>query len=426
MEVVEAFELNNSKITSLKLNNFIEGAFEHPLLNVYDIEITDIIGFGGAFTEASAYNYSKLNENEKNKVLEALFGESGLHYRLGRICVGSSDFCLNDYCYQENEDSMFSISRDKKFVIPFIKDVLRFTNNEIKFLASPWSPPAWMKNNKKRNFGGKLLPKYYEKYANYIISFIKEYAKEGIKIEYLSIQNEPKARQTWESCEFTSEDEINLAKVIKSKLILEGLDVKLLCWDHNKERMVEKAQKCLAINNLFYGIGYHWYSGDHFDAVSLTRKLFPNSIILETEFCKSFGVDETTNDYSKEYVNGLKSGSNGFIEWNLITDENGGPYHYRKSGCLAPITFKNNSIELSSNYFQTWMYSHFIKNGAKSLATSSYNENVKISAVKNPNGEIIVNMVNNYKDEDVALYIFGKFLKIRCLNKCSYLIRIKK
>lgn len=429
MEILKALELNNGHLTDFELVDVTEvRGNEHPLLNVYDKEISEVLGFGGAFTETSAYNYSLLSYDNKKKAIEALFGEGGLRYNLCRLCIASSDFCLSEYCCVEDNDfelKTFSIERDKKYIIPFIKDALR-VNPNIEFLASPWSPPKWMKTNNDRLHGGKLEPECYELYAEYLCKFLESYKNEGINISYLTIQNEQKATQTWESCTFSFEEEISFGKVLQKALKKHRLNVKLLGWDHNKERLVERSV-VLEEKNLFDGMAFHWYSGDHFEAVNLVRKMYPNSLLLETEFCKSNKEDSTIASYANEYVNVLRNGGQGLIEWNLFTDKNGGPFHDRKGGCLAPLTYLNdNNFELSSNYNQTFIFSHFIKKGAKSLFTSSYNEAVKISAVRNPNGEIVIDVVNNFKDEDMKLYIFGKLLKFHCMKTFSYVIVLKK
>mgnify|MGYP003298862416 CR=1 FL=1 len=272
MKITEAYELLNGQLKSIKLGDFFEDGREWCLLDVYDIENSLILGFGGCFNETSAYNYSLLSEENKKKVIKALFSSEGLAYNFCRLCIGSSDFYLRSYCYVEDNDfdlKTFSIDKDKEYVIPFIKDALKSRNGDIKFLASPWSPPAWMKTNNERLHGGHLKPEYYELYAEYLCKYLFAYKKEGINIEYLTIQNEQKATQTWESCVFSTDEEVSFAKVFKKVSNSYGLDIKLLCWDHNKERLVERAIKPLSENNLFYGAAYHWYSGDYFDSISV-------------------------------------------------------------------------------------------------------------------------------------------------------------
>lgn len=426
MKVIEAYELKDNVLQKIKVDNFKKNNQEWGLLEVFDKKITNILGFGGAITETSSYNYSLMNIDQKRKALEALFSSNGLNYSFFRLCVGSSDFYLNEYCYVKDNDyelKTFSIEKDKKYIIPFIKDILKFTNSNVTFIASPWSPPSWMKTNNTRFSGGKLKKEFYETYARYLCLYLIEYKKLGINIEYFTIQNEQKATQEWESCVFTLEEEIKFAKVFIKELKKSHLKVKLLAWDHNKERLIERSESLNT--NLFSGIAYHWYSGEYYDSVSLVRKLYPNKVILETEFCVSSGVDETHQSYVDEYINSIRCGSNGLIEWNLITDKNGGPYHNRKGGCLSPITYIDNRLELSKNYLQSYLFSHFINKGAISLYTASYSEDVKISAVKNSDGTYVININNKSDDFDAKLYFKGRYLSIHIAKNAAYVIVIK-
>ena len=137
-------------------------------VNIYPVEKQEILGFGGAFTESSAYTYAQLDAAGKAAAMERLFGKSGLRYNFCRICIGSSDFSLDQYDYlapgATNLES-FSIERDRRYVIPMIHDaqaVAKAAGEEIVFFASPWSPPAFMKDTGSRVKGGRLLPEYRE------------------------------------------------------------------------------------------------------------------------------------------------------------------------------------------------------------------------------------------------------------------------
>ena len=173
-------------------------AKEHCLLVVYpEIEFQKIKGFGGAFTEASAYNYNLLDKKDQQKFIKDYFSERGLNYNIGRIHMNSCDFALGNYTYIDEMDETldsFSVERDKEIIIPMINDAKK--EKDIKLLVSPWSPPAFMKDNNEMNHGGKLLKKYYSLWANYFVKFIKEYTDLGLNIDSLTIQNEPEATQT--------------------------------------------------------------------------------------------------------------------------------------------------------------------------------------------------------------------------------------
>ena len=317
MKIKEAYQLVNYKIKKIKLKDFYESDKEGNLLNVYPISLGIFEGFGGTINESSAYNFSRLNQKDKKKALELMLGEDGLKYSLFRLCVGSSDFTTHSYCYVEDDDkdlSTFSIKEDKKYIIPFIKEMQAYAKNNIRFMASPWSPPAFMKTNNERKHGGHLKKEYYDLYAEYIIKFLKAYKEEGIDITYLTIQNEQKAIQTWESCVYSKEEEVAFAKVLTNHLAKNNLKVELLCWDHNKERLFERANYALSQCDLFSGSGFHWYSGNHYDVIRHLKMLYPNKKIIETEFCRSYGLDETSTSYSLEFVNNFRLGVNGIIE----------------------------------------------------------------------------------------------------------------
>lgn len=314
--------------------------------------------------------------------------------------------------------SSFSIEEDLKYIIPLIKDIKKYAKQNLSFIASSWSPPAFMKTIATRQHGGKLKKEYYGLYADYIIKFLLAYQKEGINIQSLTIQNEPKATQSWESCVFTIEEEIALAKILKTKIKKANLKVDLYCWDHNKERLVEKANKAFK-TNLFKGIAFHWYSGNHFEAIQTVRNKYPNKNIIETEFCHSTGFDETTSSYAYEIINNLKNGANAIIEWNVLLDKDGGPYHDRGSqkvcGCIAPLMLdaSNNLVE-SKTYKQTFLFSNFIKENAKTLYTSTYDENIIVAAFKNPDGTYIVNIQNTLeKDVGCTVYIHNQFVDLK-------------
>ncbi len=405
MKVKAAYIQIDNKIEEITLGEFQEAIREHGVINVFSVKRpTDWLGFGGAFTESAAYNYALMSKSDKEKTLELLFGESGLKYNFCRLCIGSSDFALDEFCYVEENDldlHTFSIERDRKYVIPFVKDAMAHAKYPITFMASPWSPPAFMKDTGCRFQGGKLKMEYYALYAEYLVKFIQAYKEEGIEISILTLQNEAKAAPTWESCQFTAEEEAAFAKILRKTLDKHHINVQLYCWDHNKERLYERANASFAAaGDVLDGVGFHWYTGDHYGAIEAVRRQYPDKRVILSEFCRSLGqIDRTTTAYAKEMVNTISHGTQGICEWNLILDEEGGPYHNRpgNGGCDAPLRFdtKTNTLVPSTIYYQTWMFSHFIQPKANTLYTSSFHELVQCSAMENPDGTIVVNIFNN-------------------------------
>ena len=188
---------------------FEQGKYvENEMINIFpERRYQEILGFGGAFTEASAYNYARMDDEKKEKVLKAFFDkEEGLGYNFCRTHIHSCDFSLEQYTYIEENDTelkTFSIEQDQKYTIPFIQAALETSEGMILF-ASPWSPPAWMKSNGDMCRGGRLLDKYYGIWADYMVRYIKEYEKEGITITAITLGNEQGMPQVWESCVYTA------------------------------------------------------------------------------------------------------------------------------------------------------------------------------------------------------------------------------
>ena len=171
-----------------------------------------ITGFGGSFTEAAAYTLSRMSPDKRTEAIKAYFDpKDGIGYTLCRTHINSCDFSLSNYAYTEvdgdTELKHFDISRDKRWLIPMIKDAMKVPGADFKLFSSPWSPPAWMKTNGRMNFGGQLKPQYRDTWARYYARYITEYAKQGIRIWGLTVQNEPAATQTWDSCIYSAQEE---------------------------------------------------------------------------------------------------------------------------------------------------------------------------------------------------------------------------
>lgn len=221
-----------------KRNHFLIDKF---VVNIYpDYTYQQFYGFGAAITESAAYCYSLLPEDKKQQFMIDMF--SNINYSLCRLTIGSCDFSLNSYSYAKKKDlSDFNIERDKKYVIPFIQDALK-VNPNLKFLATPWSPPKFMKNTKCLVLGGKLLNKYKQTYADYFVKYLTSYKEFGINIDYITIQNETNAMPIWESCLYSAKDEVDfLVNYLHPTFQKNNIDTKILVYDHNKEKLFTRA-----------------------------------------------------------------------------------------------------------------------------------------------------------------------------------------
>lgn len=289
-----------------------------------------ILGFGGALTESSCYLLSSMDQTLANQILEEYFAKENLNYQFARISIGSCDFSLRSYSYSYEKDlSDFSIEQDKKYVIPIIKSAKK-RNMSLQLVASPWSPPAFMKDNHNLVGGGKLLSKYKKLWTEYLVKYVHSYQSEGISIDYMTIQNEPNAKQIWESCLYSSQEEADLLKNYLSPIFRKNnLTTKFLIWDHNKDIVLERAVETLVDNqalNFASGIAFHWYTGGHFESLKELNYLFPDLLLFHTEGCTGYShfkpQDELFNAemYAYEIIEDFNHGVNCFIDWNLVLD----------------------------------------------------------------------------------------------------------
>lgn len=397
-------------------------SLEKQVINIYpEIEYQTILGFGGAFTESSGYSFSLLPENKKAELLNDNFSKGGLNYTLGRLPIASSDFSISSYSYTDKKDlSDFSIEKDKKFILPLINAAKR-ENENIKFLASPWSPPKFMKSSKMLILGGKLQDKYRKTYADYFCKYIKAYKQAGIDIEYVTVQNEPNVAQTWESCIYSPEEEADFAvNYLYPAFIDNSISTKILIWDHNKEKLFTRAIREVINNNALKaisGFAFHWYTGDHFENISLVANTFPGKLLIHTEGCTGYShfkpEDEVFNAeiYGHDILGDLNAGVNGYIDWNLVLDNKGGPNH-KRNFCNSPIMLNESQTDYIKNlsYYYIKHFSNLIQQNAKRIAFSRYTDKIEVTSFKNPDGSIVVVLLNRNGFNKEYNLCFGKHM----------------
>ncbi|UOY91581.1 glucosylceramidase [Ectobacillus sp. JY-23] len=393
-----------------------------------DIEITDtetyqtIIGFGGAFTEAAAYTLSQMPTEKRQEVLKKYFDPNeGLGYTIGRVAIHSCDFALGNYTYVEENDvelKSFDIARDRQWVIPLIQDAMKVKGGTMPLLASPWSPPAWMKSNQEMNNGGQLLPAYRDAWATYYTKFIRAYREEGLDIWGITVQNEPAAVQVWDSCIYSAEEERDFVKNHLGPIMHEaGLaDVKIIIWDHNRDLIVERASTVLEdpeAAKYVWGTGLHWYVSEEFDKVGEVHRRFPDKHLIFTEGCQEGGVKLgewfTGERYARNMIGDLNNWVEGYLDWNLVLNEEGGPNHVGNL-CDAPIIADTKTKELhyNSSYYYIGHFSKFIRPGAVRIKLTNHNEQLQSTAFRNEDGTIAI-VVMNEGDQTVPFSMgFGQ------------------
>ena len=379
-----------------------------------------LLGFGGAFTEAAAFTFFKLSEKNQNEVLRAYFHpELGLNYNLGRTHINSCDFALGNYSSCDSpgdrELNSFQVERDKKWVFPFIKAANTWRETPIQMMCSPWSPPAWMKTNGEMNHGGKLKPQYYSTWALFFVKYLKAYAAEiGGPAWSITCQNEPEAVQSWDSCIFTAEEQkIFVRDHLGPSLRKHGLgDIKLLIFDHNKDHIYDYSRVILTdlqANQYVWGIAYHWYSGDQFENLEKTHQAFSDKHLVFSEGCIEGGVKKDSwkqgEFYAHHIIGDFNHWSEGWIDWNLMLDQQGGPNHVGNY-CDALIigNTEADSLLYRSGYYYLGHFSKYLKKGAVRIGTLSENKKIETTAFENPNGDIVL-IALNQTDEDLPFEI---------------------
>ena len=387
------------------------------------VKYQQIIGFGGAFTEAAAVTLDKMPLALRKEIMEAYFSpETGNAYTVCRSHINSCDFSKGNYAYTEVDGDVelkhFTIARDRLSLIPMIQEAIDLSGGKLKLFSSPWSPPAWMKTNGQMNRGGKLRTEYRQAWANYYVRYIREYAQVGIPIWGLTVQNEPEATQSWDSCIYSAEEERDFVRDFLGPAIHSaGLGhIKLIIWDHNRDRMYERAKIVLddpQAAHYVWGIGFHWYCGDHFDNVQLTHDAYPNKQLIFTEGCQESGPHngswDTGERYARSLIHDLNHWTGAWVDWNLVLDEMGGPNHVGNY-CSAPIIADTQTSEVlyQSSYYYIGHFSRFIRPGARRVACAKTLDVLEATAFQNVDGTIAVVALNRSEQPiDLLLKIQG-------------------
>ncbi len=365
-------------------------------------------GFGGAFTESAAVTWQKLPPEKQAEVMRAYFDpHNGLGYTMGRTHINSCDFALGNYAHDEVAGDFslkhFSLARDRAAILPMLKEALRLSGG-LKLFASPWSPPAWMKTNKQMNGGGRLLPECRDVWARYYCRYIREYEKEGIPFWGLTVQNEPEASQSWDSCLYSAEEERDFVRdYLGPTLRKEGLGhLNLMIWDHNRDAIYERARVVYddpQAAQYVWGTAFHWYVGDHFDNLTAVHEAFPDKHLLFSEGCQEggphpgeWGVGER---YGRSLINDLNRWTVAWVDWNLILDERGGPNHVGNY-CSAPILVDTQAgLPLyQSSFYYLGHFSRYIRPGAERILYASTTDELETTAFLNSDGKIAVVVMN--------------------------------
>ena len=429
-----------------------------------DKELQKYYGFGAAFTESSAWNLATLSKSARRAVLTKLFSPTkGAGFTLTRTPINSSDYSNNHYTYIKEGDkelSTFSLYEDKRGftgeendqvrnielvdstydIIPMILEASAIPGADFKIIASPWSPPSWMKTGETAEMtNGSLQLQYYGLWAKYLSKYVSAYAEEGITIWGLTPQNEPLHAQNaqWDSNGFTPEqariflrDYLGPQLVKDGHLDLDDLDAGLhvLIYDHNKSTMndyVAPTYQDPEASKYAWGTAFHWYTNSELKEnnwyakeLAKLQKTWPNKGMIHSE--SSIDIDaadpigqywRASTDYAGTFVpfetyaydiiTDLNHGTQGYVEWCSILSNEGKPNPYNNFNS-APVLVNpvTHEVIYTPLYYLLSHFSKFIRPDAHRIGVQAVADvkGVIYTAAKNRDGFIAVVVFNKNEE----------------------------
>ncbi|MCW3087629.1 MAG: glucosylceramidase [Sediminibacterium sp.] len=393
------------------------------LINVDDSrQYQSIDGFGFALTGGSAQNIIKMDAASRSLLLKELFGTDGNHIGISylRLSIGASD--LNDHVFSYDDlpagqtDTPllhFDLGPDKQDVIPVLKEILAIAPG-IKILGSPWSPPTWMKTNNDTR-GGSLLPQYYNAYARYFVKYIEAMRKQGIRIDAVTVQNEPLHPGNNPSLLMLAPDQAVFVRDHLGPAFRKAkLATKIIIYDHN----ADKPEYPISILNdagarkYIDGSAFHLYGGT-IDALSKVHDAHPDKNLYFTE--QWVGAPGNFPRDIKEHIEKLTIGatrnwSKTVIEWNLAADEHQDPHTDRGgcTSCLGAVTIEKNKVTRNPAYYSIAHASKVVRPGSVRIG-SNVPTGLPNVAFRTPSGRIAVIVLNTGKaEQDFGIVYQGK------------------
>jgi glucosylceramidase len=397
-----------------------------------------ITGFGGSFTQSSAHLLNGLSKEKRKEVIDAYFSDEGARYSLTRTHMNSCDFSTEQYFYAPVADDMnldsFSIEHDRGDIIPFIKEAMAVSSDGFNIISSPWTAPPWMKDN-NHHVGGKLLPKYYEPWALFYSKYLDAYKAEGIDIWGLTVVNEPNGNgNNWESMHFSPKEMTDFVlDYMGPQLEKDGHNVKILGYDQNRagiKEWVDEMYKNEASSKYYSGTAIHWYESTYEvfpEDLQYAHNKAPNKYLIETEGCvdsevpkwkddnwywskeaTDWGWDWATekdkylhpkyapvNRYARDIIGCLNNWVDGWIDWNMLLDKQGGP-NWFKNWCVAPVLVDTETDEVyyTPIYYTMAHFSKFIRPGALRIGMETDDKDLQATAAQNPDGTIAIVVFN--------------------------------
>jgi glucosylceramidase len=385
-------------------------------------------GFGGALTDSSAFVLDQLSADRRAGVLRMYYDpKEGIGYTLARTHINSCDFSLGSWSLDpvpgDTALEHFSLAPMRAWALPLIHEVQAIAGAaNFHLLASPWSPPSWMKTNGRMTYGGSLKPEYRQAWADYMVRFVTEMqSNEHIPVWALTMQNEPAATQTWESCIYTPAEERDFVRDhLGPALEKAGVSSVHLCiLDHNRDLMDKWTNTIYSdpeAAKYDWGTAIHWYVSEDYAAPSRAHAAFPSKATLFTEGCNDrgeakgkfeLGMWEHGERYANSMVNDFRNWVCGWIDWNIVLDQTGGPNHVGNF-CDAPVIVdtETGDIRYTPAFYYIGQFSKFVHPGARRIESHGGPAALQSVAFRNPDGGVAV-VVLNTRASAVAFHLAG-------------------
>lgn len=382
-----------------------------------------IDGFGYTLTGGSAYLINQLNASTKDALLQELFGNNsnsiGVSYL--RISLGASDLSTSVFSYNDLPNgetdvplAKFSLAQESADLIPVLKKILAI-NPKIKIMASPWSPPAWMKTNNNSK-GGNLQAQYYEVYARYFVKYIQEMKANGISIDAVTLQNEPESDGNNPSMLLTPPQAIDFVKDhLGPAFKASGIATKIVVWDHNCDKPTYPISVLNdpAAKAYIDGSAFHLYGGN-ISALTQVYNAHPDKNLYFTEQwtgSKSDAAGDFKWHVKNVMIGAMRNQSRTALEWNLANDAAYGPH--TPGGCTeckGALTIQNVTINRNVSYYIVAQLSKFVPAGSIRINSNNIGS-LQTVAFKTPTGKTVLVILNEGKSvENFNISFHGKWI----------------
>ena len=374
------------------------------------IQYQKIEGFGYTLTGGSAYLLHQMPLQNRAAILKELFGQgpNDLNINYLRISIGASDLDATVFSYDDLKDGevdpdlkKMSIAKDQEFLIPILKEIQSIQPN-LKLIASPWSPPVWMKDNGKSK-GGHLLTKYYETYAQYFVKYIQLMRAEGLQMNAVTIQNEPEHGGNNPSMLMSAaEQTIFIKNHLGPAFKKQGITTEIVIWDHNADNPNYPIQilNDSVAKSFISASAFHLYLG-HESALSKLHQAHPDKKIYFTEqWTGAKGSFEGDFLWHMQHIviGTMSNWSSMVLEWNLANDPTYGPHTPGGcTECLGALTITGSDFKRNVSYYIIGQVAPFLPAGSVRIQTTSSNTQIQSIGFKRPDGKKVLVALNTGK-----------------------------